>query len=217
MVSFSLSTWSNLSKSESSLSDWIRGRFIAFGIFAMVESLLTSTVNTPTRYLAKEIDTLALCDNTSTTAEVGVTWPPLEITHHVITCCVSKHCWGGVWGSRYTMEKVAKFCEHWCSPSTPATVFCQQCKTAFCKECDHKMHQGKRQKHSRQSYKHQPEQQQCTGEAAAVASTTLSSHFLIDAKEDLLVGKVCYTNCTLIWIADIGSSRNANMNNHFMM
>ena len=99
---------------------------------------------------------------------------------------------GEIGFSSQDMEQVAEFCELWCSPNAPVTLFCQQCKTAFCKECDLKMHQGKRQKHCRHSLKHQADkQQQCTGEAATVAGSTKStSHLLIDANEDLLVGKM---------------------------
>lgn len=43
-----------------------------------------------------------------------------------------------------------KPCELWCEPRNPLAVRCGECGLETCKECDTRMHQGKRRSHVRQ-------------------------------------------------------------------
>jgi len=81
------------------------------------------------------------------------------------------------------MEKQTSSCDHWCAPKNTASLYCQQCSSYFCKECDQKMHQGKRQKHSRQK---KSKTHKNNGEVD-FNETTVVSNLLMDGNEELMV------------------------------
>ena len=78
-------------------------------------------------------------------------------------------------------RKRTKVCKLWCSPKNGVSVTCQQCEMDLCKECDDKMHQGRRQGHLRHRY--------VAADTVIEPETSQSSHLLVNAKEELLVSQ----------------------------
>ncbi len=50
---------------------------------------------------------------------------------------------------RLSIDGRWKPCELWCDPKNAATVRCRQCGVETCRDCDTRMHQGKRKSHVR--------------------------------------------------------------------
>ena len=77
------------------------------------------------------------------------------------------------------VEFDSKMCELWCSPKNPVSVFCGECEMGLCEACDGKMHQGKKQAHSRHRNVINP--------TTMTVESIPSSHLLLNAKEELVV------------------------------
>ena len=100
------------------------------------------------------------------------------------------------------MDKRTTSCDHWCTPKNTASLYCQQCNSFFCKECDQKMHQGRRQKHSRQK---KSKAHRSNGEEVDTGGT-VSSHLLMDGNEELMVNLI-----VLCLICDMQFSAEMNL------
>ena len=45
--------------------------------------------------------------------------------------------------------KLLRYCELWCDPKNAVALHCAQCSVYLCRECDQRMHQGRRMSHTR--------------------------------------------------------------------
>ena len=65
--------------------------------------------------------------------------------------CTRRNRLCSLYGTHCTSFKsnLLRYCELWCDPKNAVALHCAQCSVYLCRECDQRMHQGRRMSHTR--------------------------------------------------------------------